>query len=290
MQKIPRSIPMRAFRGALWAAGLGAAALAGAQAVSSSPGDSHDTKLDTQAELQQYREMLQEGNPADLTVMRGEAMWKEKRGPKSATLEQCDLGKGPGVVKGVYAELPRYFADVDTVMDAESRIVHCMVELQGFDKAEITKKPFSGAGQRATDLEALDAYVTDASRGTPVNLPQNHPKEIASYERGQKIFNYRAGPYDFSCASCHSGEDKRIRLQDLPQLIQPEDAKRAFTTWPAYRVSQGALRTMQWRMNDCFRQQRFPELVYGSQASIDLITFLGVTAKGGKMDAPAIKR
>jgi sulfur-oxidizing protein SoxA len=47
---------------------------------------------------------------------------------------------------------------------------------------------------------------------------------------------------------------------------------------------------MQWRMYDCFRQQRFPELKYGSQASIDLITFLGVTAKGGKMDSPAIKR
>ncbi len=290
MHRIARSIPVRAVRGALYAVGLGAAALAGAQAINHAPVDSHDTKLDTQAELEQYREMLQEGNPADLTVMRGEAMWKEKRGPKNASLEQCDLGRGPGVVKGTYAELPRYFADVDAVMDGESRIVHCMVELQGFDQAEITKKPFSGAGQRATDLEALDAYIVDESRGVPVNLPQEHPKEIASYERGQKIFNYRAGPYDFSCASCHSGEDKRIRLQDLPQLTKPEDAKRAFTTWPAYRVSQGALRTMQWRMYDCFRQQRFPELIYGSQASIDLITFLGVTAKGGKMDAPAIKR
>lgn len=290
MQRISRSIPVRAVHGALYAVGLGAAALACAQAINNAPADSHDTKLDTRAELEQYREMLQEGNPADLTVMRGEAMWKEKRGPKNASLEQCDLGKGPGVVKGTYAELPRYFSDVDRVMDGESRIVHCMVELQGFDKAGITKKPFSGAGQRATDLEALDAYIVDESRGTAVNLPQEHPQEIASYERGQKIFNYRAGPYDFSCASCHSGEDKRIRLQDLPQLTRPEDAKRAFTTWPAYRVSQGALRTMQWRMYDCFRQQRFPELIYGSQASIDLITFLGVTAKGGTMDAPAIKR
>jgi sulfur-oxidizing protein SoxA len=41
---------------------------------------------------------------------------------------------------------------------------------------------------------------------------------------------------------------------------------------------------------DCFRQQRFPELVFTSQASVDLITFLGVRANGGKMDSPAIKR
>jgi sulfur-oxidizing protein SoxA len=67
-------------------------------------------------------------------------------------------------------------------------------------------------------------------------------------------------------------------------------AQKAFATWPAYRVSQGAVRTMQWRLNDCFRQQRFPDLKYTSQTSIDLITYLGVMAKNGSMDAPAIKR
>ncbi len=245
---------------------------------------------DTQAEIERYREMLQDGNPAELTVMRGEEMWKTPRGPKNATLERCDLGKGPGVVKGAYAELPRYFADTDSVMDAEARLVHCQVTLQGFDRAKLVAKPFSGSGQRATDNETLVAYVVEQSRGMPVALPQSHPKEIASYERGRKIFFFRGGPYDFSCASCHGEDDTRIRLQDLPNLLKPEPARRAFTTWPAYRVSQGALRTMQWRLYDCFRQQRFPELVFTSPASIDLITFLGVNAKGGKMDSPAIKR
>ena len=32
-----------------------------------------------------------------------------------AALEQCDLGLGPGVVKGAYAQLPKYFADADRV-------------------------------------------------------------------------------------------------------------------------------------------------------------------------------
>lgn len=247
-------------------------------------------QTDTQAEIERYREMLQDGNPAELTVMRGEALWKTRRGPMNATLEACDLGKGPGVVKGAYAELPRYFADTDRVMDAEARLVHCQAKLQGFDPAELVKKPFSGTGQRATDNEALVAYLVEESRGMPVAIPQSHPKEIASYQRGEKIFFYRGGPYDFSCASCHGEDDKRIRLQDLPNLLKPDAAKRAFTTWPAYRVSQGALRTMQWRLYDCFRQQRFPELVFTSPASIDLITFLGVNAQGGKMDSPAIKR
>lgn len=245
---------------------------------------------DTQAEIERYREMLQDGNPAELTVMRGEELWKTPRGPKNVSLERCDLGKGPGVVKGAYVELPRYFADTDSVMDAEARLVHCQIALQGFERGKLVEKPFSGTGQRATDNEALVAFVVEQSRGMPVALPQSHPKEIASFERGKKIFFFRGGPYDFSCASCHGEDDTRIRLQDLPNLLKPEPARRAFTTWPAYRVSQGALRTMQWRLYDCFRQQRFPELVFISPASIDLITFLGVNAKGGKMDAPAIKR
>ena len=245
---------------------------------------------DTIAEIERYRQMLQDGNPAELDVVKGEGLWKQKRGPKNASLEACDIGKGPGVVKGAYAELPRYFADTDQVMDFESRLVHCMVTLQGMNRGEVIAKPFSGSGQKSTDLEVLTAYVVDESRGATINVPQSHPKEIASYQRGEKMFFFRGGPYDFSCATCHAIDGQRIRLQDLPNLNKPEPAQRAFGTWPAYRVSQGALRTMQWRLNDCFRQQRFPVLKYGSPASIDLITYLGVKAAGGKMDSPAIKR
>jgi L-cysteine S-thiosulfotransferase len=244
----------------------------------------------TQAELDKYRQLLQEGNPADLVSAKGEGLWATVRGPKAATLEKCDLGQGPGVVKGAYAKMPRYFADTDAVMDFESRLVHCMVTLQGFDRATLVKAPFSGEGQAATDLEALTAYVVDESRGAIAAVPQSHAKEIQSYKRGEKIFYFRGGPYDFSCASCHGTEGQRIRLQDLPNLNNKAQAQRAFATWPAYRVSQGALRTMQWRVYDCFRQQRFPELQYISPASIDLITYLGVKGAGGKMDSPAIKR
>ncbi len=240
--------------------------------------------------IEKYREMLQDGNPAELTVAKGEDLWKKKRGPKNANLEGCDIGMGPGVLKGAYAQLPRYFADTDAVMDFETRVVHCMVSLQGFKHADVIKKPFSGSGQSATDLEALTAYVVEESRGALINVPQIHVKEIASFKRGEKMFYFRGGPYDFSCATCHAVDGQRIRLQELPNLTKEGPAQRAFATWPAYRVSQGAVRTMQWRLNDCFRQQRFPELKYSSQASIDLITFLGVNAKGGSMDSPAIKR
>jgi sulfur-oxidizing protein SoxA len=267
-----------------------AMAICGALSLGWGQGAFAQSAEDIKKGIDQYREMLQDGNPADLTVAKGEGLWKKKQGPHDASLEQCDLGKGPGVVAGAYAELPRYFADTGRVMDAESRIVHCIAVLQGRDATALAAKPFSGGGQPQTELESLVAYIVDESRGVPVNLPQQHPEEIASYQRGEKAFFYRAGPYDFACASCHSVDDQRIRLQELPNLTEAESAQRAFTTWPAYRVSQGAMRTMQWRMYDCFRQQRFPEMIYGSQVSIDLITFLGVKAKGAPMDSPAIKR
>ncbi len=246
---------------------------------------------DAQKEIERYRQMLADGNPAELLEFRGEDLWKEKRGPKKASLEACDLGLGADKVVGVNAVLPKYFADIDRVMDLESRIVHCQITLQGFTMAELTKRPYSlAAAERQTDHEALTAYVVGQSRGATVNISQAHPKEKESYLRGEKMFFFKGGPYDFACATCHSVDGQRIRLQELPNFQKTDNAQRAFTTWPAYRVSQGAMRTMQWRLYDCFRQQRFPELAFLSPASIDLITYMGVKAKDGKMDTPAIKR
>ena len=73
-----------------------------------------------------YREMLADGNPAELFEMEGEELWRTARGPKNATLEQCDLGLGPGVVEGAAAQLPRYFEDTGKVQDLESRLLTCM--------------------------------------------------------------------------------------------------------------------------------------------------------------------
>ncbi len=241
--------------------------------------------------INEYRQSLQDGNPADLNAARGEVLWKTKRGPNNQSLEACDLGLGAGKVKGAVAVLPKYFADAGKVMDVESRLVHCLVTLQGAKREDFTARTaFSGEGAKATMIEDLVAYVYDESRDVTISVPQGHADEKASFARGKQAFYFKGGPYDFSCASCHSEDGKRIRLQDLPNLTKPGPAQAAFSQWPAYRVSQGAVRTMQWRMYDCFRQQRFPEMQYLSQTSVDLITFMGVNANGGNMAAPAIKR
>ena len=240
-------------------------------------------------EIERYRAALGDGNPAELWEARGESLWKEKRGPKGASLERCDLGLGPGVVKGAYAQLPQYFADSDKVEDLESRLVTCMVNLQGFTREQAKKDPFGGPGKKVP-MDALVAWITSQSRGMKMNVSLNHPKEREAYEIGKEIFFFRGGPYDFGCVTCHGSDNQRIRLQDLPNLTKPGPAQRAYGAWPAYRVSQGEVRGFQWRLVDCFRQQRFPHLEFVSPASIALTTYLARNANGGVFDAPSIKR
>ena len=62
--------------------------------------------------------MLADGNPAELGGQ-GRGALEDARA-EEASLETCDLGKGPGVVKGAFVELPRFFADTGTVQDLEA--------------------------------------------------------------------------------------------------------------------------------------------------------------------------
>src|SRR3954469_24397513 len=69
----------------------------------------HAQDAETEKAIEKYRAMLREdpwSNPGLLDADRGEALWTTPAGPKNASFEQCDLGKGPGQVEGAFAELP----------------------------------------------------------------------------------------------------------------------------------------------------------------------------------------
>ena len=236
-----------------------------------------------------YQRMTAEGSPVELFEIGGEELWKKPQGPKNVSLEKCDLGKGPGVLKGAYAALPRYFKDVDRVMDLETRLMHCMMALQGRSREEITKRLFGNA-DRPSEMEYLSAYIAGKSRGMKMAPGSSHPKEKESYQLGRALFFHRTGSWDFSCASCHGEEGKRIRMSDLPVLSSPKAARPLIATWPAYRVSNSQFKTMQWRINDCYRQMRMPEPTFATDATIALNMFLATTAKGAEYRGPGTKR
>jgi len=238
--------------------------------------------------IAEYRKMLEDGNPAELFEAKGEDLWKTPRGPKKVSLQRCDLGLGAGVVKGAWVQLPRWFADTGRVQDLESRLLTCMETLQGFNAAEIAKTGFD-KGEQAT-LAALAAWISAESRGAKMALPQGHAEERRFYELGKRAFFFRGGPMDFSCASCHGVDNIRIRLQDLPNLTRNPGDGIGFAAWPAYRVSSGEMWSMQRRLNDCYRQQRFPYPGFASDVTIALGVYMGVNAKGSESIAPALKR
>ena len=244
---------------------------------------------DVGKEIQRYRQMVAEGSPAELFELQGEELWKKAQGPKNVSLERCDLGEGPGVLNGAYAHLPRYFKDADRVMDLESRLLYCMSTLQGRSREEATARVF-GSADRPSEFELLSIYIAGQSRGVQIEPGLSQPKEKASYELGRALYFHRVGAWDFSCASCHGDEGKRIRLQELPVLYKPQYARPVMASWPAYRVSTSQVITLQWRMNDCYRQMRTPEPTFASETTVALIHFLTVTARGEPYHGPGNKR
>jgi sulfur-oxidizing protein SoxA len=237
---------------------------------------------DAKKEIQRYQQMIAEGSPVELFELEGEELWTKG-------FRNCDLGLGPGVVKGAYARLPRYFSDTDRVMDLESRLVHCMITLQGRTHEDATRRVF-GNDDKPSELELLSAYVAGQSRGEKLDPGTTHPKEKEAIELGRALYFHRAGSWDFACTTCHGEEGHRIRMQELPVLYKPEFARPVMATWPAYRVSNSQLKTTQWRLNDCYRQMRMPEPTYGSPATVALTLFLTATARGEPYRGPGTKR
>ena len=241
-----------------------------------------------------YRAALadKDGNPGLLIIDRGEKLFQTAAGPKNATLEKCDFGLGAGVLKGAYAQLPRHFADTLRVQDLESRLVTCMVTLQGRDAAQVIKRPFAheGRNESNTEIEAMAAYVAAQSDGYKIAAPRVHPKERESVAVGEALYWRQHGPMDFSCATCHTADGKRIRLQSLFNGLNKEDVDGVVGAWPTYRVSHNVVRTMQHRMWDCHWQMRLPDIEYGSPATVALISYLTKLAEGAKLDLPGMRR
>ncbi len=229
--------------------------------------------------------MMMPDNPAYIVAEEGEALFKQKRGPKNASLEQCDFGKGPGVLKGAYVELPRYFPDTGRVMDLESRLVHCMKTLQGFTDNDPQIKQRHGN----TDITKLMTYIAIQSNGMPWNPPMNHPLEKAYRNAGEVLFYRRSGTLDFNCATCHKQTGGRIRASYLPNVTIPAEWTKAIS-WPAYRTSQENVRSSQHRVLECLWQMRYPNIKADSDVMLAFISFWTDAARGQPAILPDLKR
>ena len=194
------------------------------------------------------------------------------------------------MLKGAYAQLPRYFADADRVMDLETRLLHCMMTLQGRSREEATKRVF-GNDDQPSEMEYLSAYVAAQSRGTKMAPGTAHPKEKQAYRAGPRAVlpsRRRRGISPARAATARKASASACR--SCRCCTSPQYARPVVATWPAYRVSNSQFKTMQWRINDCYRQMRMPEPTFASDATIALSTYLTVTGKGEPYRGPGTKR
>ncbi|WP_120800039.1 sulfur oxidation c-type cytochrome SoxA [Thiocapsa rosea] len=230
--------------------------------------------------------MMMPDSPAQWVAMDGETLFSEPRGPNNVSLEECDFGKGPGVLEGAYVELPRYFEDTGKVMDLETRLVHCMVTLQGFspDDPEVAQRHGSGS-----DHMKLQTYIASQSSGFAWNLPLDHPMEKALRDAGEVMFYRRAGKADFACSTCHAETGKRIRASVLPNKNIPQEWTKAIS-WPAFRVGHDHVRSSQHRLMECYWQMRQAGPMPGSDASIALLSYWTDAARGQPAILPDMKR
>lgn len=230
--------------------------------------------------------MMMPDNPALWTADEGKDLFYQERGPNDKSLETCDLGKGPGVVDGVYVELPRYFEDTGRVMDLESRLVHCMTTIQGFSPEDPEVKRRHGSD---SDMMKLQTFIASRSSGLPWGPPMDHPLEKAMRDAGEVMFYRRAGTSDFSCATCHTNTGNRIRASVLPNINEPHEWTKAIS-WPAFRVGQQNVRSSTHRIRGCYWQMRQPQIVPGSDAAIALMSFWTDAARGQPAILPDKKR
>ncbi|TSE20940.1 SoxAX cytochrome complex subunit A [Tepidimonas alkaliphilus] len=243
-----------------------------------------------------FRDMLSEDNPGEFWIDAGRELFHKPRGPKQRSLEACDFGLGPGVLKGAYAQLPRYFADTGRVQTLEGRLVTCMVRLQGFKEEDILRPTYLNSAEensRRDELTQLAAYVASQSNGMPFKPPMQHPKEKQAYALGEYVFHRRMGMMDLSCAHCHGerARGQQLRGVDLPIMTDPATAGKVTTAFPAYVLKDSNVRTWWWRNHRCNLAMRLPWLKLGSDidAALTLYQVMTGSQSGAPIQVPGLK-
>ena len=208
-------------------------------------------------------------NPATLSLLDGEALWKAKAGEAGRSCADCH-GEPSASMKGVAVRYPAMDAK-GRLMDLEQRINECRVERQ--------KAPALAFESR--DLLALTALVGRQSRGLAIDIKVDE-RTKAPLEAGRELFHRRQGQLNLSCAQCHD-ERSGIKLagNTIPQAHP--------TGYPIYRLEWQGMGSLQRRLRNCFIGVRAEPYAYGSKEFAELELYLMWRARGMKLETPAVR-
>ena len=176
-------------------------------------------------------------------------------------------------------------------MDLETRLLWCMEKLQGFNRADLVKRPHPGGGQPVKDLGAIATYVANKSSGMKFAAKLEQPKEKERWRSARRCSTAARARSISPAPPATPTAGKRIRLQGLPYLSEPEEAQQGDRRMaglsgvehprddhaaPAATTATGRCGCRSWR--------------WDRTSSVALIAYLTKTAEGGEIAAPGLKR
>ena len=209
-------------------------------------------------------------NPATLSVLDGEALWKRKAGSAEKACADCH-GDAAVSMRGMSARYPAFNAAKGRPIDIEQRVNLCRTERQ----------QAAPLAHESRDLLALTAYLGRQSRGMPIAVA-NDEKTGPFIEAGARNYSTRQGQLNLSCQNCHD-DNWGQKLAGVP-LVQGHP-----NGYPLYRLEWQSVGSLQRRLRNCLIGMRAEPYAYGSEEYVDLELFLMWRARGMTVETPAVR-
>ena len=238
---------------------------------------SADEKLSmSDADKAMYAEMV-ENNPASMDLAEGEEMFNRMIGVDA-------YAKMVGVKT---KDLPKFIAGFPRLIKPAGKVVTLAQSLQmGMaDRNQTVPK------LESDEIVKMSGYVKSLANGQKTNIDIKANKQIQEmHALGQSVFEEPRGGRGLSCNSCHSADivGSRLRMQPLPDLGAKETA--AAGTWPAYRMTQSQMVTLDKRMQQCMKNALLAEIPLGSKKIVALEVYVTNKTKGNAIQIPGLKR
>lgn len=209
-------------------------------------------------------------NPGMLSVLDGEALWKQKAGAAARACTDCH-GNARASMKGVAARHPAFDAASRRPINLEQRINQCRTERQG-------ATPFA---YESKELLALAAFVAAQSRDRKI-APPSDKRLITFRNAGRDFFYLRQGQLNLSCAQCHNDNwGRRLSGATIPQAHP--------TGYPLYRLEWQSMGSLQRRLRNCLIGLRAEPFEYGAPEYVALELYLMWRARGMRVETPAVR-
>lgn len=209
-------------------------------------------------------------NPGMFAVEYGAELWSTISGDKGLSCESCH-DDGAESMRGVAARYPEYDSDLGRIVNLEARI-----NLMLNDYMEARSLP-----PESDELLALTAYLTDQSRGFPMDVDIDGEAR-RFWEEGQEYYNQRRGQLDLACSQCHDSlPGFRLRGDRISQGH--------VNGFPIYRLMWSSMGSRHRMFRWCNWAIRAEQSDFGSPEYLSLELYLAWRGRGLPIESPAVR-